>query len=109
MPHIATFDEYQKLESFIENLERDTTSRFITQRISNKRHFSLQPGDVLSLNGHKILWQDCQETASPSVEFDGTPYINIGWMVKECHHGPDRQRRAKEKKKQRRVSCLYPW
>ncbi|XP_062583252.1 uncharacterized protein LOC134245018 [Saccostrea cucullata] len=64
-------------------------------------HFFL---DITSLKGHKILWKDCQETEGPSVDFDGTPYINIGWMVKECHQGPDRQRKAKGKRKQRKKS-----
>lgn len=44
------------------------------------------------------MGQDCKEIASPSVKFDGTHYINIGWIVKEYHHEPDRQRRAKGKR-----------
>ena len=63
--------------------------------------------DVTSLKGHKILWQDCQDTACPSVKFDGVPYINIGRMVKECHQGPDRQRRAKQRNRQKHVSVLW--
>ena len=61
--------------------------------------------DITSLKGHKVLFQDCQD-ASPSVQFDGTPYINIGWMVKECHHGPEEQRKAKERRKQKPVTKI---
>ncbi|XP_078340406.1 calcium-responsive transcription factor-like [Crassostrea virginica] len=100
MPQTVNFCSYSEVASFIENLEQLSTSRFITQRLSNRRHFTLQPDDITSLRGHKVLFQDCQD-ASPSVQFDGTPYINIGWMVKECHHGPDKQRRAKERRKQK--------
>ena len=61
--------------------------------------------DITSLKGHKVLFQDCQD-ASPSVQVDCTPYINIGCMVKECHHGPEEQRKAKERRKQKPVTKI---
>ena len=55
--------------------------------------------EITSLTGHKILWKDCQETVDPSIAFDGVPYLNIGYMVKECHQWPDRPKNAKRRKK----------
>jgi hypothetical protein len=63
--------------------------------------------DVTSLKGRKILWQDCRNTACPSVKFNGVPYINIGWMVKECHQRPARQKRAKQRNRQKHVNVLW--
>ncbi|CAC5357948.1 unnamed protein product [Mytilus coruscus] len=40
--------------------------------------------DVTSLEGHKVQWKDTQANDGPEISFDDIPYINVGWMVKEC-------------------------
>lgn len=71
----------------------------VFQRYYSNWHCPNIFSEITSLIGHKVLWQDCQETVGPSIAFDGVPYINIGYMVKECHQGPDRQKNAKRRKK----------
>ena len=77
MPQTVNFCSYSEVASFIENLEQLSTSRFITQRLSNRRHFTLQPdGNTDSTQGRIQEFQNGGAGGGPGVvEFLGLEFV----------------------------------
>ncbi|CAC5362002.1 unnamed protein product [Mytilus coruscus] len=99
MPVVSILNSLSEVEDKILEHELESTTKFITQRVSNSKHLNIRIEDVTSLEGHKVQWKDTQANDEPEICFDGIPYINVGWMTKECQNGPDRHKKKKAKYK----------
>ncbi len=47
---------------------------------------------------HRVYWNE-PEGSGVNIPFDGHPYISVGYKEYVCQHGPDRHKKAKEKRR----------
>lgn len=55
-------------------------------------------------DGHRIHWE--VKKGLPEIPYDGVPFIILGYEVRECQHGPDRNIQKKEQYRENRVTYL---
>ncbi|XP_062603784.1 calcium-responsive transcription factor-like [Saccostrea cucullata] len=53
--------------------------------------------DINGLAEHKVKWEDVSRGEGPKIQYNGTPFIILGWDVRECQFGPDRNVKQKQK------------
>lgn len=64
---------------------------------------------LLSLPGigiinHKVHWDDMKREEGIQIPYSGMPFIVLGYDVRECHFGPDRNVAIKKRYKMEKVS-----
>lgn len=59
---------------------------------------------LADLGKHRVKWEDVSRGEEPKIQYNGTPFIILGWDVRECQFGPDRNVTKKLKYQLEKVS-----
>ena len=88
----------------------------MTKTIFTKSHNFCQCGTILnqhfcfisgSIGDKRIQWSTRMDNnIKVPIEYDGIPYIYIGFKVYECHHGKDWKEAYKVKKREKRIQTV---
>lgn len=71
-------------------------------------YFNTETIDLVSTDykAHKIWWEDGKADDRCKIDTNGCPYIILGYDVRECQHGPDRNIKKKIQYKAEKVFNL---
>ncbi|XP_056009971.1 uncharacterized protein LOC125679921 isoform X2 [Ostrea edulis] len=91
-PKYVVVNMVEEAEKLVTKFEIDTVTKFTI--FSRNKGFS---HDLDCLQGHRVLWEDKGQEEGVKVPCNGTPFIILGFDVRECHFGPDRNTMKKKK------------
>ncbi|XP_065939419.1 calcium-responsive transcription factor-like [Magallana gigas] len=80
---VASLEDAEKR---INEFEVETVTSFTVFR-RNKGFREVFSAD---LGKHRVKWEDVSRGEGPKIQYNGTPIIILGWDVRECQFGPDR-------------------
>ena len=61
--------------------------------------------NISDLWSHKIHWEDSRHEGL-QMKYNGVPFVIVGWDIRECQFGPDRNIKKKEKYQNKRVNFM---
>ncbi|XP_061182399.1 uncharacterized protein LOC133190730 [Saccostrea echinata] len=53
--------------------------------------------DINDFGKRRVKWEDVSRGEGPTIQYNGTPFMILGWDVRECQFGPDRNVKKKLK------------
>ncbi|XP_063440606.1 uncharacterized protein LOC134721481 isoform X2 [Mytilus trossulus] len=91
-------DESYKVVSTADEAEHDIYAHEVrtnTNFTIYRRNKGFSSTDTIDYKAHKIWWEDGKADDRCKIDTNGCPYIILGYDVRECQHGPDRNIKKK--------------
>ncbi|KAL5009479.1 hypothetical protein ScPMuIL_001432 [Solemya velum] len=88
--HVQCFSTYEEADEFIRKYEVETTSQYVKRNTLNFGKHS-----ITTLDKRRIWFED--HRGEIKIFDNGIPFVSIGKEIRECHHGPKRERKSAKK------------